>query len=134
MADTDDFDLSPDGVAGANGLGPAHLFDAGADHASEDLDRFNAQPHDDGGGEPAGGGEALEEGAFASGFIEVKGLRVVLLAELLDLLGGDLGGAGGVKELADVEVFEVELLRHAGRPSGVIIAGIVVREAGAAVR
>ena len=112
VADADDLDLGADGVAGADGHGPAHLFDACADHAAGDGDGLDAEAHDDGCGEPAGGGEAFEEGAFAGGLVEVEGLRVVLLAELLDLFGGDLGAAEGVNLLAYVEVFEVKLLRH----------------------
>ncbi len=86
MADAEDFDLGAEGVAGADGCGPAHLFDACADHASGDGDGLHAEAHDDGSGEPAGGGEAFEEGAFACGLVEVEGLGVVLLTELLDLL------------------------------------------------
>ncbi len=55
----------------------------------------------------------LKKRAFAGGFVEVEGLRVVLLAELLDLLGGDLGGADGVELLANVKVFKVQFLRGA---------------------
>ncbi len=95
---------------GRTGQGPAHLFDAGADHAASDRDGLHAEAHDDGGGEPAGGGEAFEEGVFAGGLVEVEGLRIVLLAELLDLFGGDLGLPSEWNLLADVEVFEVKLL------------------------
>ncbi len=93
---------------GRTGDSPAHLFDAGADHAAGDVDGFDAEAHDDGGGEPAGGGEAFEEGALAGGLVDVEGLRVVALAELLDLLGRDLVGAAGVEGHAWVQVFEVE--------------------------
>ncbi len=112
MADADDFDLGAEGVAGTDGQGPAHLFDACADHAASYGDRLHAEAHDDGGGQPAGGGETLEEGVFARGFVEMKGLRVVLAAEFLDLFGGDSGLAERVELLAYVKVFEIKLLWH----------------------
>src|ERR1035437_1101827 len=115
MAHADHFDFRAEVVAGADGLGPAHLFSAGADHAAGDLDGQHAEAHHDGGGEPSGGGEAIEEGAFAGSFVEVEGLRVILLAELLDLCGGHRVTADGVEFLADVKVLEVKLLGHGVR-------------------
>src|SRR5258708_204090 len=106
LAHADHFDLAADGVAGANGKRPAHLFDAGADHAAHDCDRLHAEAHDDGSGEPARGGETLEEGVFAGGLIEVEGLRIVLPAELLDLFRGHLGLAEPAGLLAYVKIFE----------------------------
>ena len=75
-----------------------------------DGDRLHAQAHYDGGGEPAGGGEALEEGIFAGGLVEMEGLRIVLLSELLDLFGSHLGLAKRVEPLTDIKIFEVKLL------------------------
>ena len=117
VADADDLDLGAEGVAGADGFRPAHLFGAGADHAAGDSEGEHAEAHDDGGGEPSGGGEAVEEGAFAGGFVEVEGLGVVLLAELLDLGGGDGVAADRIEFLADVEVLEVKLLLGIARIS-----------------
>jgi hypothetical protein len=115
VADADDLDFGADGVAGADGLGPAHLLGAGADHAAARRGWRAREAHDDGCGEPSGGGQAVEEGAFAGGLVEVEGLRIVLLAELLDLRGGHLVGANGVESLADVKVLEVKLLGHWAR-------------------
>src|ERR1039457_503194 len=42
----------------------------------------------------------------------MEGLRVILLAELLDLLRGDGVAADGIELLADVEVLEVKLFWH----------------------
>ena len=67
---------------------------------------------DVGSGDPSVGGEAFVVGAFGGGAVVVEGLGIVLLAELFDLLGGDLGASNGVHLLAYVEVFEVKLLRH----------------------
>src|SRR6185437_629555 len=103
LADADHLDLGVDGVAGANRERPAHLFDAGADHASGYGNVLHTEAHDDSSGEPSGGSEALEEGAFTGSFVEVKGLGIVLLAELFDLFCGYLGSADGVEFLTDVE-------------------------------
>ena len=58
----------------------------------------------------AGGGQSVEEGAFAGRFVEMEGLGVVLLAEFLDLLRGHGVGADGIEMLANLEVLEVKLL------------------------
>ena len=52
----DNLNLGAERIAGTNGFSPAHLIDAGADHASGDLEGLDAEAHNDRGGKPARGG------------------------------------------------------------------------------
>src|SRR5271154_4585541 len=105
-------DLGADGVARPYRLGPAHLLHPGADHPARHLDALHPQPHHNRRRQPARRRQPLEERALARRLIQVKRLRIVLLAKLLDLLRRHLGAAGRVKHLPDIKILKVQFLRH----------------------
>ena len=69
--------------------------------------RTRQEAHGQRGGMPAAGGQAAEESLLRRRFVEMEGLGIVLLGELLDLFGAHGERARRAQYLAGLEVIEV---------------------------
>ena len=120
-------------VAGAGRPRPGERA-AGADQAAGDRHGIDEEPHGEGRGVPAAGGEAGEEAGLGGGLVEVERLGIEGGGEGLDGGGGDLAAVAD-EATSRREVLEVEQARS--QPSSVsrlIPAGRAYRRRGRASR
>src|SRR5438552_18010906 len=109
----EDLALDAQHVSGTRGLGPAEFLEARAEDAARGLHlAVDDEAHRERGGVPAARRESLEERAARRRFVEMIGLRIVLLRERLDGIGVDGDAAAGSVRLAGSEIFE-KALDHA---------------------
>src|SRR5256885_2077803 len=97
-----------DRVAGAYGLEPADLVDAGRAHARHAMDQaLDGEPERDADRLPAARDQASVDRGRGSGLVHVEGLRVVLLPEGDDLVARE-GVRAELERVARLEILEIE--------------------------
>ncbi|KAF1852500.1 hypothetical protein Lal_00037233 [Lupinus albus] len=104
--DAQHFGFQSQHVAGTGRTRPAEFIEAGTDDAALDVQGIDQQAHGQRGSMPAAGGQSAEEGLLCCRFVEVEGLGVVLLGELLDLFGAHGERTRRAEHLAGLEVVE----------------------------
>ncbi|HEY2799091.1 MAG TPA: hypothetical protein VGI85_00725 [Chthoniobacterales bacterium] len=89
----DDLDLHPQGIARTHRHGPTQLIDRATDDATSDLHRSDKQPHRDGRGLPATGGQTAEQ-VLAWFPLQMERLRIEFPCKLDDLRCGNRPAVG----------------------------------------